>query len=330
MTQLKPDAQVILDVLESLKQRYRNDERSWWPDFVFHFTDILNAVEILKCGAIYSRRRLKSLGLQHVDAASPAIIERSIDYAARYTRCYFRPLTPTQNRMEGIRPASECWKDDGGNPAHCPVPVFLLFDARSILVREDCEFTDGNYASTRAIKGSTGAFFPQLPFNHIYHTGSYDPRRYPQIRFHRCAEVLIPDQIDLQSLRIIACRTTAEKETLQSLLPFEMLVKYHNIIRVPPYKLFEKRWTYVESVELRDEMITIRFSPDSETPGPFIALFEVSDLESGELLAKKEYDNFNIVPSFSTKLPEPLERYKFRLSLDGHIAYENAHQPLPF
>lgn len=328
MTPIKPDAQDILDMLEILKKRYRDIERSWWPDFVFHFTDILNVTKILSCGAIYSRNRLKALGLGHVDAASPSIIERSEHYVADYARFYFRPLTPTQYSMEGIRPASRCWTDDDGNPAHCPTPVFLLFDSRSILTRADCEFTNGNYASRRAVKGSTGRFFCQLPFPHIYHTGKHD--RNSPIRFHKCAEILIPDQIDLQHLRLIACRSTAEKETLLSLLPQNLLTRYHDIIRVSPYRLFNKKWTYVESVELYESGVTVRFSPDSEIPGPFTAFIEILDPETDDTIGSTELQDFYISPTLSIRLANSLEHYTFRLSLDGHTAYRNTHLPLPF
>ena len=45
---LKPDADKIVAHIEELKkQRWLAKSQSWWPDHLFHFTDLLNAVNIL-------------------------------------------------------------------------------------------------------------------------------------------------------------------------------------------------------------------------------------------------------------------------------------------
>ncbi|HMM29958.1 MAG TPA: DarT ssDNA thymidine ADP-ribosyltransferase family protein [Aggregatilineaceae bacterium] len=326
---LKSDSDEIIETLRILKDKYKGNDRNWWPDYVFHFADIRNIVRILEAGTIYSRNEMRRLGLDFLDAASPSIISHSGDHVKEYVRLYFRPKTPTQYRMEGIRPDSLRWRDSQNQPVHCPVPVFLVFDSRSILTRNDCEFTDGNFASHDASKGNTASFFKNLPFHLIYHTGPYDPSN-SSIAFHRCAEVLIPRKLDLQHLKMIVCRSVAEKETLLSMIGKALENTYQSKIRIAPYTLYEKKWSYVESVQLGDSEITVNFSPDSMTPGPYRVLFEIINPDNVGVLGHLERTDFYIKPAFTLKLANPLSAYKFRVFLDGNIAYDNNHEPLPF
>lgn len=325
----KKNSHKIARLLDNLKALHENTERGWWPDFVFHFTDIQNVIRILSIGKLYSRNRLDTVGLTYLDAASPSIITHSSEHVKDYVRFYFRPLTPTQFLMEGIRPDSKRWLDSEEKPAHCPVPIFLLFDARTILARSDCEYTDGNFASSSSRRGNTADFLCALPFKEIYHNGWYD-RNNPAnalISHRRCAEVLIPQEIDLSALRAIACRSEAEKDTLLSLLPYDIAKKYSTLIRVLNYRLFNKRWTYVESVRLHEKKVWIQFSPDSETPGPFRATVDIVDLTTGSTFIRKTASSYVANVLATIDLSPPLSNYRIRLTLDDHIAYDNTYLP---
>ncbi len=103
---------------------------TWWPRFVYHFTDVRNAAAILQNDCLYSRAEASRLGLMQVDNASAEIIGQTRPEHLEFVRLYFRPRTPTQYRNEGIRP--------GGRrelSAHCPVPVYFCFDALGVLSR---------------------------------------------------------------------------------------------------------------------------------------------------------------------------------------------------
>lgn len=93
----------------------------YWPLYMYHFTDIINAVSILKQGKIFSRKQALELKLMEVDNASHEVIDQTRDFVEEYVRFYFRPLTPTQYNNEGLRHVNV--KD-----SHCPRPVFFLFD----------------------------------------------------------------------------------------------------------------------------------------------------------------------------------------------------------
>lgn len=126
---LKPDAELIVQHLKELEKSL-GKSRSWWPRFLFHFTNIDNAVKILESGSLMCRSLLEKSGEMETDNASPEIIERTDDKWKEYVRLYFRPRTPTQFRNEGFRPEGQRTLN-----AHCPVPVYFLFDARKMLAR---------------------------------------------------------------------------------------------------------------------------------------------------------------------------------------------------
>lgn len=57
MVAFKPGAIQIKDFLDQLTRKdwLKRTERRWWPKFVFHYTDIKNAVDILQDNYLYSR-----------------------------------------------------------------------------------------------------------------------------------------------------------------------------------------------------------------------------------------------------------------------------------
>ena len=118
----KPDADKILAHIEFIKkQSWLTESQRWWPDHLFHFTDILNAVKILNDGVMFSRLQLEKNKELITDIASKKVIESTDLKWKNYVRLYFRPRTPTQYTNEGFRP-----KDQRKLESHCPVPIFLF------------------------------------------------------------------------------------------------------------------------------------------------------------------------------------------------------------
>ena len=207
-------SRIVKTFLTELKNSsWLGTARRWWPNYVFHFTDIRNAVSVLKEGALLSRTQAQMRTLMATDNASRDIIGSTDEMWKDCVRLYFRPRTPTQYRNEGIRPRDELYSD-----AHCPVPIYFLFDSRRILSRPDCQFTDGNLASTPNIFSSP-VDLDQIPFEHVYRDSPLVDAEKRMVTFHRHAEVIVPKQLNLNALRFIVCRTQAEYETLLHLLP---------------------------------------------------------------------------------------------------------------
>ncbi|MFQ5342833.1 MAG: DarT ssDNA thymidine ADP-ribosyltransferase family protein [Anaerolineae bacterium] len=241
----------------------RLGNRRWWPRYVYHFTDVQNAANIIQIGQLYSRTEVERLGLMQVDNASQDIIRQTRPEHLEYVRLYFRPRTPTQFRNEGIRPVNQ--RELGG--AHCPIPVYFCFDALTVLVADDTEFSDGNMASTRASHSDERGFFLGIPFDLVFHDRPIIPPEDPrEITFRRNAEVLVPSSLSLDpALRFIACRSAAERQTLVHLLPANLRRQWAPRIRLGEQGLFFRKWAHVEEVVAVDNVVIFRFNPSTTT-----------------------------------------------------------------
>jgi len=328
MSILRPEANEIRLFIEELSNKnwIKRSSRNWWPKFVFHFTDLNNVLKIFKVGKLYSRRKLQKLNIKFNDIASPAVINQTSYDFQKYVRLYFRPRTPTQFRNEGIRPK----KDRTLGGAHCPIPVFLLFDSYLILSRKDSKFSNGNVGSHYVKVDNSLKFLKTLPFNKIYHIGTISPGYEKEITFHRNAEILISDELDLNSLRYIVCRSEAEKETLINKLDHDIYSSWVNkIIYNPKLDLFERRWTFVEKVFLSDKYLKFYFSPDSQTPGPFMLKLIIRRLGDEKIFSLIK-DNFFANNILLVNINKVEGDYTVRMYLDDCLAYEGSFLLAPF
>ena len=318
----KPDARGIARFLSDLKKtEWLGSARRWWPDYVFHFTDLQNAVSILKTGALFSRVEAQRRGLMGNDNASQDVLGGTDVEWMDYVRLYFRPRTPTQANNEGIRPEKQ--KLQG---AHCPVPIYFLFDSKSVLSRIDSQFTDGNLASRIASVYSSASDLASLPFRRIYHDKAEWNNR--QIVFNQNAEVIVPNQMGLEALKYIVCRSQAEYETLLHLLPQSTLRRWErSIIKDNQTRLFFKRWAYVQSVELSSSRIEFNFNDFPQIAEPFQIHASISDTVSEKrfIWADSSFSADGALPLDLTEIG-PLSDYSVHLTLDRNIAYANRYQ----
>ena len=330
---MKPDTDEIRDCLANLAKQdwLRRTERRWWPQFVFHYTDIRNAVRILQEGYLYSRKYLEDHDRVVVSSGSFSVLAGTNTDIKDCVRLYFRPKTPTQYYAEGIR-SQVALLASRFSDAHCPVPVFFLFDSTEVLSRDDCRFSDGNLGSHRAQTFSTADELEQLPWKKIYHTGwiDYSEAESSDIVFHRHAEVIVPRKLDLSSLRYIYCRSDAERKTLLHLLPMHLRDRYQGkIVATARSDLFYRQQTFIETVRLSSDAVYVRFSPETRSPGPFRLRV---DLEAGFLRNSGEVEEFRLREPYVLKIPLSATSYTIRLSLDDHLAYANRYEEteLPF
>lgn len=267
----------------------------WWPRYVYHFTDIQNAVNILTDEMLFSRVEAEKHKRMVVDNASPDVMAQTRFEHTLFARLYFRPRTPTQYRNEGIRPSTK--RQLGG--AHCPIPVYFCFDALQILSQDTTEVSDGNMGSSRASHSSQKDFFFKIPFQYVFHNGAFTPDARDEIIFRRNAEVLVPDKLSLEPfLKFLACRSEAERQTLLHLLPHQIVPKWQRKIRLGEQGFFERKWTYVEEVVVANQNITFRFNPNSLTPGPFNMKIKYSDQNRrSPILWNKRFEQLpNVLP----------------------------------
>ena len=324
------DVSVIRQHFDELrKQPWMDRARQWWPACLFHCTDITNVVSILRQGEIVSRNRITAAGQLPMDIASPDVIEGTDSRWPGYVRLYFRPKTPTQYNNEGFRPVGQQALN-----SHCPVPVYLIFDALAVLSRTDSCFSDGNLGSANANVYEDVSFLEQIPFDLVYHDTRFDRSERDQVVHHRNAEVLVPQRMGLESLRYIGCRSDAEYKTLLHLLPPGTRSRWVDKLGVTPnLQLFNRKWTFVEEVDMNTAKIVFRFNRNSFTPGPFDARCEIEITATGMKHQWRDaaYQCNQLLVVSLANLGNPSD-YTARLFLDDQLAYANRYQgdDLPF
>ena len=331
MIKRKADAKQIEEFLTSLgKQDWiAGEERQWWPKFLFHYTDIRNVEGILCDGYLYSRSEAEHRGILSVSSGDPNILGETDSRVKDHARLYFRPKTPTQYHAEGIK-SKEVLEHDTYPQAHCPVPVFLLFDAVKVLTLADCQFSEGSlryYGKEDSKLYSTARELSALPWKEIYHN-TWHSRGKRLIVFHKNAEAIVPRRLSLDSLRYIVCRTQAEKETLLALLPPRESAEYQSMITATQRaSLFYRRHTFVRIARLFEDRIVIEFSPDTRSPGPFHISIEV---RAGRRPLKRLRDGFMANSRLALELPRKCPCYRVEVRLDDHLAYAGHYEDIPF
>lgn len=233
--------------------------KTWWPNHAFHYTDVTNAVNILKEGKLYSRQDATKLGIMRNDNASRQVINMTNPEVMSYVRFYFRPLTPTQYHNEGYKPLEVRFNKDIN--ANVPVPVFFIFDLEKILAMQGSLFSDQSQAGTGAVASSGESAYEALPFDKIYATGYMED---PQIDIkYRHAEILYPKTFDISSaLCRIICRNNVDRETLLNMLRRESekaFYTYLNLISVDN-SCYENNGLFVNACDFYGDAATVEFS----------------------------------------------------------------------
>ena len=235
--------------------------QNWWTKYLFHFTDITNALLILESGSIYSREKAIELGLMQNDNANDSVIAQTSELHKKYARLYFGPSTPTQYSNEGIKP-----KDCLSENAHCPIPIMFVFDFIKIFMLEDVNFTDGNLATNPNIFNDVKDL-EKLNFNLIYHRTWFEPQNRQVIVNARHSEILIKDNLPLENnLSVLVVRSEAEKETLLYQISDTLKQVYQKKIFIQPQTgIFINEWFYINNVAIINNNIHIKWHFCSRT-----------------------------------------------------------------
>ena len=290
-----------------------------WPSRLFHHAPLENAVKIIDDGRLRSRADPKNR--RQMDVAASGVIDARV-HAHQYTRLYFRPRTPTQYHIEGIRKAGEC---KYGDSAHAPVLIMFVFDAQSILTRPDVRFCDRNMQQSSAVSGDTEDYFLRIPFDKVYHEGGISDDA--SIISHRCAEVLTPSPLPLnETLQWIYCRSDAERDTLIYLLGDNGKKLAKSMLVSEDLKVFQREYAFVEDVALTNDGIVFRLNPRYDRAKVDVTVrawsakgAEMRNFRNREMAATPDY------PAKRWRVPTTFQpgRYRVRIELDGHLAFSD-------
>ena len=203
----RPDKQIELFTLELLKNL--NSQCSPWKGYIYHFTHVENAANILKSHSILSRNQLNNFQ----DSAGKNLINRTRTDVKNFARFYFRPHTPTQfhNELLGARRSSI--------HALCPVPIFFRFKLEDVLklCGSKCAVSNGNLATGWARYGNSVNFLRYFDFDNVYSSIEEVGRKI----FIKASqqEFIIKDRLNFKKISFdVICRNEQDKITLLSLI----------------------------------------------------------------------------------------------------------------
>lgn len=287
-----------------------------WPQFLFHHANVENAIGILKSGVLLSRNDAEANGDLVNDIAPEEIIQNR-DEAHAYSRLYFRPRTPTQFHIEGIRKPANYYMGK-----HAGFLVMLAFNGESVLTMSGTRFSTCNMQSpqSRVLDGNAG--FDELDFAGIFHDEAYpsdDERR------KRCAEVLAQSPLDVKTtLSAIVVRTDADAATLKYLLVREGLAHL-----VPSIKksqgtgVFFHDYTAVQFVDSAPNRINFKLR-GTRSPGDIHTEVTATNTMTmaSTLLVSQDLSPYK---DYFTTHNLPKGNYRILFSLEGCYAHESVH-----
>ena len=202
----------------NLMEFYKNlNKHAYSKPFVYHFTHMFNAIEVIKTRKILSRNRAIELGLLKYDAAG-SVVHRSAK-AHPFARFYYRTGTQTQfyNECLGKQKGSKYYgrAEDNGLPM-CPMPVFFKFDLQEVLAKHSnlCYYSTGNLQTNWA------RIYKVIDDPHnIDAVRLYSRERSKEYQEKKQQEFLIKNEFDFSELNDyqIICYDREETEILKSI-----------------------------------------------------------------------------------------------------------------
>lgn len=322
----KADADKIVQVIDKLAgARWLDSRKRQWPNHLYYFGDIRNIAQALRLGSLYSRDQCRVKMIDFIDGADQAVIEQS-PWAHKYVRLYFRPHTPTLFHQEGIRPY-----DKRINGAHCGVPVFLLFNSRAILAQNGVGFVDGNFGSARnsgdAVIRYTATDLASLPFSEIYHDEHLSTLSHTEktnIIHRRHAEVVCLNELTLNNLDEIVCRTIPERETLLRLLGDDARYWETRVrLEAAGERLFFRSWLRVDDIRYDGTLILLGLRLPEEPNVMYSRVRVRAWTDTGRLLKDMEKQDWRSNSQIKVRLPaNSTDVVRFCCEIEDALAYD--------
>lgn len=207
--------------------------------YIYHFTHLYNAIDVIKTKKILSRNRAQELGLLRFDSAGSVVLRSSL--AHPYARFYFRPCTPTQYYNEALGADSKLGEMGYGRPHYdewsgekifprvwkskypkalslglpkCPIPVFFRFEIEEVLssIPELCYYSDRNMQSNNPHVYKIVDNANSLCVDYLYDTmenaksraksmGGYDATEIDNYMKYSQQEFLVESEFDFSNMK---------------------------------------------------------------------------------------------------------------------------------
>ena len=281
-----------------------------------------NAVAILQDGNLRSRN--DAANRHPRDVAAPGVIDARV-HAHDRVRIYFRPKTPTQWHIEGIRKPGEC---KYGDATHAGMLVMFALDSKSILRRPDIAFSGRNMQLGGTKPGNTEEYFSLIDFSKVYSEGSTGGDH--TITDIRAAEVLVDSPLPLhECLKAIYLRSEPERETLLHALA-DKRDEWSPYCQVSDaLKVFQKDYTFVQELRMTPKGIVFRLNPrrDRQNIKVLLRVYGSNGLKIGEFFNNDHAAHPN-PPSVNWIWERPWDTglYLVEVHLEDTLAYRSELQ----
>jgi hypothetical protein len=243
----------IIDKLETSLSKYQSEfncveflEQFSQTPFIYHFTHLFNAIDIIKSRKILSRNKAEG---KFANAAGDLVARRSTAHS--YARFYFRTQTPTQffneclghDSSSGYLKTWSYWDNEWihaskwksyypqarnlGLPK-CPMPVFFKFDLKEVILNmvDKCYYSTGNmqtnWARIERVLENPNA----INTTHLYS----DISDYENYKQYSQQEFLVIEEFDFSNLNSfeIICYNEQNANLLKSQLGNDPICKKIN------------------------------------------------------------------------------------------------------
>jgi len=116
----------------------------------------------------------------------------------------------------------------------------------------------GNFAKTLAAPQTGDSAFDRLDFNLIYHDGALAGSAKEEVNNIRMSEVVVRDQLDLQQLAYVVCRTQHEARSLEYVLHKEG-IDTSNVIVEQHGSVFMRKGIFLDEIYTMDGELFFKF-----------------------------------------------------------------------
>lgn len=303
----------------------RFPQKPYQKPYIYHFTHLFNAIDIIKSRRIKSRNRAEG---QFANAAANLVDRRST--AHNFARFYFRPQTPTQFYNECLGWDSSLQTSWGksyypqamnlGLPK-CPMPVFFKFDLAEVVskIPDVCYYSTGNMQTNWASVEKVSDNPYGLNTHYVYSTVRDGYEKYKQ---YSQQEFLVLDELDFsefQSFEII-CYDEEQAEILKNQLKGDAII---DKITTNGCGVFHRNNRQIEMVDKGD---TIYISSDYQGN----AYFKIKTMDkqivitNGTNVLKETLDTITAYPNVEfTKINNSVEVHFIDERNRDWIIYKN-------
>lgn len=284
--------------------------------YIYHFTHMFNAIEVIRTRKILSRNRANELGLLKYDAAG-SVVNRSAK-AHPFARFYYRTGTQTQfyNECLGKDRKMDYYNSalNNGLPM-CPMPVFFKFDLQEVLSKHAnlCSYSTGNLQTNWANVYKV----IDNPYNidavHLYSNNN----NYKVVRDKKQQEFLVKNEFDFSNINDyqIICYDREETEILRSIFKDDPICEHIFSINEAEEDVFQR-----ENPQLLFNIDNDKLSINTKYNGEYIFQIESNNIKKVKILNTKDIkaEKKNIIQLYGTVSVElgdtPFEVYYVNMS----------------